>query len=171
MQTLSRTPATEGAAGWGCVWQGGAIAASCVLLRRLPGVNPMLNRVLCELEDRVTVWQVVLLWLWSDLETMFGKNSSPIASYDLAEMFPQALSEVEECRARGHDHIVEGHAPSWGLLMKENGEKYPLKMENMKISKISKPVWEDGGKLMVKASLCVCVYSSLGKLGDWKMRR
>lgn len=71
---------------------------------------------------------------------MFGKNSSPIASYDLAEMFPQALSEVEECRARGHDHIVEGHAPSWGLLMKENGEKYPLKMENMKISKISKPV-------------------------------
>lgn len=103
---------------------------------------------------------------------MCGKNSSPIASYDLAEMFPQALSEVEEYRARGHDHKVKEHVPSWRLLMKENREeKYTLKMENMKISKINKPVWEDGGKLMVKASLCVCVYSSLGKLGDWKMRR
>lgn len=87
-------------------------------------------------------------------------------------MFPQALSEVEECQARGHDHIVEEHVPSWRLLMKETREeKYTLKMEKMKISKISKPVWEDGGKLMVKASLCVCVYSSLGKLRDWKMRR
>lgn len=72
---------------------------------------------------------------------MFGKNSSPIASYDLAEMFPQALSEVEECQARGHDHIVEEHVPSWRLLMKETREeKYTLKMEKMKISKISKPV-------------------------------
>lgn len=103
---------------------------------------------------------------------MFGQDSSPIASYDLAEMFPQALSEVEEYRARGHDHKVKEHVPSWRLLMKENGEeKYTLKMEKMNISKISKPVWEDGGKLMVKASLRMCVYSSLGKLGDWKMRR
>lgn len=72
---------------------------------------------------------------------MCGKNSFPIASYDLAEMFPQALSEVEEYRAHGHDHVVEEHVPSWRLLMKENREeKYTLKMENMKISKISKPV-------------------------------
>lgn len=156
MQTLSRTPATEGAAGWGCVWQGGAIAASCVRLRRLPGVNPMLNRVLCELEYRVTVWQVVLLWLWSDLETMFGKNSSPIASYDLAEMFPQALSEVEECRARGHDHVVEGHVPSWGLLMKENRERSILwKWKIWKFPKLVSQSEKMGASWWSKR-VCVC---------------
>lgn len=72
---------------------------------------------------------------------MVGKNSSPIASYALAEMFPQALSEVEEYWVCGDDHVVQEHVPSWRLLMKEKREeKYTLKMENKKISKISQPV-------------------------------